>query len=160
MDKIEVTFTLNEVEVTRSIAADSRLLDLLRYECGETGTKEGCGEGECGACCVLLDGLPVNSCLVPAFQVCGRSVHTAESARPTDLEKLNASGTAQCGACSPGVVMVTRFLTQNPDVARDVDLRQFMSGNLCRCTGYDGILEGVKSVLGDHERIDSDEGPA
>ena len=147
MDKFELTFTLNGEPVTRSVPLDARLLDVLRYDCGCTGTKEGCGEGECGACTVLLDDLPVNSCLVPAFQVQGRTVETVESVRPTLAEMLNKAGTAQCGACSPGIVMSIRWLRSHAEVASRVDLRQFMSGNLCRCTGYDGVIAGVEQAL-------------
>jgi aerobic-type carbon monoxide dehydrogenase small subunit (CoxS/CutS family) len=147
MDRFELTFTLNGEQVTRSVPLDARLLDVLRYDCGCTGTKEGCGEGECGACTVLLDDLPVNSCLVPAFQVQGRSVETVESVGPALAEMLNRTGTAQCGACSPGIVMSIRWLRRHAEVASRVDLRRFMSGNLCRCTGYDGVIAGVEQAL-------------
>jgi aerobic-type carbon monoxide dehydrogenase small subunit (CoxS/CutS family) len=148
MDRFELKFRLNGRPVTRSVPLDARLLDVLRYDCGCTGTKEGCGEGECGACTVLLDGLPVNSCLVPAFQVAGRDVQTVESAEPAMLETLNATGATQCGACTPGIVMTTRWLRDRPEVLDDTSLRELMSGNLCRCTGYDGVMAGIKRVLG------------
>lgn len=147
MDKFELKFTLNGVPTTCTVPQDARLLDVLRYDCGCTGTKEGCGEGECGACTVLLDGLLVNSCLVPAFQVAGRNVETVESAAARVLEALNKTGTSQCGACSPGTVMSIRWLLEHPEVARGIDLREFLSGNLCRCTGYDGIVAGAEAAL-------------
>ncbi|MFH1749034.1 MAG: 2Fe-2S iron-sulfur cluster-binding protein [Planctomycetota bacterium] len=147
MDKFELSFTLNGEEITRTVPLDARLLDVLRYDCGCTGTKEGCGEGECGACGVLLDGLVVNSCLVPAFQVTGRKVDTVESVAADVLETLNRTGTAQCGACTPGIVSAIRWLLANPEHAKSLDLREFMSGNLCRCTGYDSILAGIREVL-------------
>ena len=147
MDKLALEFTLNGKPVQVTVPADARLLDVLRYDCGCTGTKEGCGEGECGACTVLLDGLPVNSCLVPAFQVRGRSVETVESVALPVVEALNRTGTAQCGACTPGFVMSIRWLLAHPEVAARVDLGEFLSGNLCRCTGYDGIVRGVREAL-------------
>ncbi|RMF75850.1 MAG: (2Fe-2S)-binding protein [Planctomycetota bacterium] len=147
MNEIELTFTLNGDDAAVRVAADARLLDVLRNECGATGTKEGCGEGECGACTVLLDGLPVNSCLVPAFQVAGCDVRTVESTDPATADTLNACGAAQCGACTPGVVMAVRWLIDHAGKARAADLREAMSGNLCRCTGYDGIIAGLESGL-------------
>ena len=147
MDKFELHFTLNGSEIVKTIRLDARLLDVLRYDCGCTGTKEGCGEGECGACCVLLDDLPVNACLVPAFQAQGAKIETVESVAPQLVETLNAAGTSQCGACTPGIVMSIRWLMEHPEVARDVDPREFMSGNLCRCTGYDGVIEGLRQAL-------------
>ena len=148
MGKLELTFTLNGQPVTHNVPLDARLLDVLRYDCGCTGTKEGCGEGECGACTVLLDGLPVNSCLVPALQAAGRNVQTVESAEPALLEKLNAAGATQCGACTPGIVMTTRWLRDHADLLDETSLRELMSGNLCRCTGYDGVMAGINHVLG------------
>lgn len=147
MDKFALTLTLNGKEMTRTVSLDARLLDALRSDFGSPGTKEGCGEGECGACCVLLDGLPVNSCLVPAFQAAGRRIDTVESTPPDLLQSLNATGTSQCGACTPGVVMSIRWILDHPEVARDGNLRELMSGNLCRCTGYDGIIAGLDQAL-------------
>ncbi len=147
----ELSFILNDHEITRTVPADARLLDVLRYDCHCTGTKEGCGEGECGACAVLMDGLPVNSCLVPAFQAAGRRVETVESIAREFAAKLNATGTSQCGACTPGIVMTARWLADHPEVLGKTPLREFMSGNLCRCTGYDGVIEGVEAVVSEEK---------
>src|SRR5262245_46481710 len=112
MESIPLEFTLNGARVSRNVPIDARLLDVLRYELDCTGTKEGCGEGECGACTVIMDDLPVNSCLVPAFQAAGRNVVTVESSLASLAAQLNATGTAQCGACTPGVVMTARWLLE------------------------------------------------
>lgn len=147
MEKFELKLILNGREEARPVPLDARLLDVLRYDFGLPGTKEGCGEGECGACCVILDGLLVNSCLVPAFQAQGRNVETVESTSPEMLAPLNRTGASQCGACTPGVVMSIRWLLEHPEIAAKMDSREFMSGNLCRCTGYDGIVAGLDLLL-------------
>ena len=120
---------------------------MLRDNCGCTGTKEGCGEGECGSCTVLLDGQLANSCLVPAFQLQGRTVETVESVSPELAKRLNATGTAQCGACTPGIVMTARWLLEHREALDQTTLRRLMSGNLCRCTGYDSIISAVEKCL-------------
>lgn len=145
-----VGFRLNGVEVVASgVAPMERLIDVLRDRLGWTGTKEGCGEGECGACTVLLDGLPVVSCLVPVCQVQGRAVTTIEglaavgSLSTLQAEFLDAGGT-QCGTCTPGILVSARaLLDENPDPSRD-QIREALAGNLCRCTGYQKIVDGVQ----------------
>jgi carbon-monoxide dehydrogenase small subunit len=92
---------------------------------------------------VLLDGLPANSCLIPAWQARGREVTTIESVTPADVSRMLDAGTTQCGACTPGVVMTARWIESNPDLLQQFDARQLMAGNLCRCTGYDGIIDGI-----------------
>ncbi|HEX2163677.1 MAG TPA: (2Fe-2S)-binding protein [Thermoanaerobaculia bacterium] len=131
-----------------------RLLDVLREQLGLTGAKEGCGEGECGACTVLLDGRPVLSCLVPLVQCEGREVVTVEGvAARTDgralIERFVAAGGVQCGACTPGIVVTAAaLLAAEPAPGRET-LRRALAGNLCRCTGYEAIL---RAFTGDAER--------
>ena len=147
-EKVELALTVNGA--TRRVRAwpMARLLDVLREECGLTGTKEGCGEGECGACAVLLDGRLVNSCLVPAAQADGGVITTIEGI--ADGERLHAvqqafleHGGAQCGMCTPGMVIAAvSLLAANPRPG-EAEVRAALAGNLCRCTGYVRIFESV-----------------
>jgi carbon-monoxide dehydrogenase small subunit/xanthine dehydrogenase small subunit len=120
-----------------------RLLDVLREDCGLTGTKEGCGEGECGACTVLLDGEPVNSCLVPFAQVRRARVVTIEGLTGSRRlqEAFVTEGGAQCGICTPGMVLAAAVL---PKKASLKEIRVGLAGNLCRCTGYEGIYRAIQ----------------
>jgi carbon-monoxide dehydrogenase small subunit len=135
----------------------TRLLDALREGFGLTGTKEGCGEGECGACTVLVDGEPVMSCLVPVCQAEGRKVETIESVggpeRLAPLQKalLEECG-AQCGICTPGMVMTARAFVRNGGSTKTAAIREALSGNLCRCTGYQHIVDAVARVVREKER--------
>ena len=118
-----------------------RLLYVLREECGLTGTKEGCGEGECGACTVLVDGRPVNSCLVPFGHVQGTSLVTIEGLRDHPLQRsFVAQGGAQCGICTPGMIMAAVALGPKPSLAA---MREGLAGNICRCTGYSAIYRSI-----------------
>jgi carbon-monoxide dehydrogenase small subunit len=144
---MEISFTLNGERVVVTVDPSDRLLDTLRESLGLKGTKEGCGEGECGACTVIFDGLPVNSCLIPTYQSRGHVVETIESVSPDELTALHSSGATQCGACSPGVVMTALWVRRNPELLSTHNLREVMAGNLCRCTGYDGIIDGLKGWL-------------
>ena len=144
-----LAFTLNGRALSGadgSIASPSmRLLDLLRLQAGQTGTKEGCGEGECGACAVLVDGEVVNSCLVPVGQLHGRTVTSIEGLPRTDplLEAFARAGATQCGICTPGMVLAARaLLDRQPDPSLD-EVREALAGNLCRCTGYARIYAAV-----------------
>jgi aerobic carbon-monoxide dehydrogenase small subunit len=149
MTTLTVAFTLNGKPVSLGVAPADRLLDTLRYQLGLTGTKEGCGEGECGACTVYLDGLPVNSCLIPTYQVRDRRVETIESLDPGALEPFERCGATQCGACTPGVVMTAWWIRQHRELLRTHTIRELMAGNLCRCTGYDGIVDSVEEAIGE-----------
>jgi aerobic-type carbon monoxide dehydrogenase small subunit (CoxS/CutS family) len=153
MTSLTVSFTLNGQPVSLGVDPAARLLDTLRYQLALTGTKEGCGEGECGACTVYLDGLPVDSCLVPTYQVQGRRVDTIESLDPAALEPFERCGATQCGACTPGVVMTAWWIREHRNLLSTHTIRELMAGNLCRCTGYDGIIDAVQDALeGDGRR--------
>jgi aerobic-type carbon monoxide dehydrogenase small subunit (CoxS/CutS family) len=122
-----------------------RLLDVLREDCGLTGTKEGCGEGECGACTVLIDGAPVNACLVPLAQVDGASVSTIEGLdgkHPLQHAFVEHGG-AQCGICTPGMIMAAVALGRKPTLDQ---MKVGLAGNLCRCTGYEAIYRSISSA--------------
>jgi len=138
-------FTLNGNSVDVDAHPMKRLLDVLREECELTGTKEGCGEGECGACTVLVNGVPVVSCLVPFAQVEGESVKTIEGLGDDHALQhhfMNEAG-AQCGICTPGMIMVASTLA--PDASLD-EIRVALAGNLCRCTGYEAIYRAIQKA--------------
>ena len=138
-------FTLNGQTADVSAPPMKRLLDVLREECGLTGTKEGCGEGECGACTVLLDGQPVVSCLVPFAQAEKCEVVTIEGlGGDHSLQRAFAEeGAAQCGICTPGMIMAAVALGSKPKLAA---IRTGLAGNLCRCTGYEAIYRAVRKA--------------
>ena len=141
--------TLNGKARTIKAHPMKRLLDAIREDCGLTGTKEGCGEGECGACTVLVDGVPVDSCLVPLAHVEGCRVITIEGAKATRTGKAlqNAFveyGGAQCGICTPGMILAATPLKTGASLH---DIQTALAGNLCRCTGYPAIFRSVEAVL-------------
>ena len=146
--KSEISFTVNGVVSTVRAYPMERLLDVLREELGLTGAKEGCGEGECGSCSVLMDGALVNSCLIPALQASGARITTIEGlGEPTRLHGLQKAflecGGAQCGICTPGMILAAfHLLRKKPDPTLE-DIREGLAGNLCRCTGYAQIFEAV-----------------
>lgn len=148
----KISFEVNGKRVSASVHSMERLLDVLREKLGLTGTKEGCGEGECGACSVFLDGELVNSCLIPVAQVQGCKVTTIEGIGDSqNLHPLQQSflqeGGAQCGICTPGMVMAAlALLKKNPKPKRE-DIKEALAGNLCRCTGYMKIFDSVEKAV-------------
>lgn len=140
-------FTLNGSAHEIAALPAARLIDVLREECGLTGTKEGCGEGECGACTVLIDGEPVCSCIVPVSQVANAEVTTIEGLNAEHpLQKLFMDEVgAQCGICTPGMIMAALSLGPTPTLD---DVRTALAGNLCRCTGYSAIYRAVMKWRG------------
>ncbi len=145
---MKVAFTVNGERVEADVNGRTRLLDLLRDRLFLTGAKEGCGEGECGACTVLIDGRATNSCLVLAPQIDGRDVLTVEGIAPDGgmhpiQRAFVEKGAVQCGFCTPGFIMSTYALLQENPNPTDEDIKTALEGNLCRCTGYAKILEAV-----------------
>jgi carbon-monoxide dehydrogenase small subunit len=141
-------FFVNGEPVEVEVPGMRRLLDVLREDLALTGTKEGCGEGECGACSVLLDGAVVDACLVPVCQVDGMSVRTVEGLGTQDqLNDLQAAfletGGAQCGICTPGMLMAAEAFLATGERGTDDSIREAIAGNLCRCTGYTKIVEAI-----------------
>ena len=146
-----LTMKLNGEQVTVEVNPDALLVDVLRNQLELTGTKEACGEGECGACTVLLDGEPVTSCLVPALKAHGREVTTVEGlASGGGLHPLQKafieSGAVQCGYCTPGMLMSAKALLDRNRQPTEEEIRQAISGNLCRCTGYVKIVDAIKAA--------------
>ncbi len=146
---IEVTIKVNGQDYTRSINPLLSLIDFIRDEIKLKGTKVGCGEGECGACTVILDGQTVNSCLVLAATANGKEVTTIEGLSSGDhihpiQEAFLEVGAVQCGYCIPGMVLSTKALLDKNLSATDEEIKEGISGNLCRCTGYSKIIEGIK----------------
>jgi aerobic carbon-monoxide dehydrogenase small subunit len=146
--KSDITLVVNGKTITVRAFPMERLLDVLRTQIGLTGTKEGCGEGECGSCSVLVDGALVNSCLIPVLQASGTHITTIEGlATDKRLHALQQAfldfGGAQCGICTPGMILAAvHLLSKNPQPT-GADIREGLSGNLCRCTGYVQIFEAV-----------------
>jgi len=146
--KFEIAFTVNNKAVTVRVHAMERLLDVLRRELGLTGTKEGCGEGECGSCSILIDGVLVNSCLIPVLQANDTKITTIEGlavdGRLCALQQafLDCGG-AQCGICTPGMILAAFHLLEKKPRPTAQEISEGLSGNLCRCTGYTQIIEAV-----------------
>ncbi len=144
----DIAFEVNGAAVTVSAAPGERLIDLLRGPLGLTGTKEGCGEGECGACTVLVDGRAVNACLTPAFEIEGHHVTTVEGLAAgnalSPIQKAFVDGGAiQCGFCTSGMLLASKALLDGNPHPKEAEVREGLTGNLCRCTGYAQIVEAV-----------------
>ena len=153
MSGMSIAFDLNGRTVILESPPMARLLDVLREEFRVTGTKEGCGEGECGACTVLVDGLAVNSCMIPVVQVRGCAVRTVEGIAESD-ERLHPVqdafiryGGAQCGICTPGFIVAAAELLEDNPKPNAAEVREALAGNLCRCTGYQKIVDSVVNAL-------------
>ena len=145
---MEIRFVLNGKEVSVDVSPSARLLDVLRMNFRLTGTKEGCGEGECGACTVLVNEEPYNSCLTPVINIVNKNVVTIEGFRETKAYQVIADafadmGGSQCGFCTPGMILASyAVLKKNPHPTEE-EIRVALSGNLCRCTGYQAIVNAV-----------------
>ncbi|HEV8370599.1 MAG TPA: (2Fe-2S)-binding protein [Pyrinomonadaceae bacterium] len=149
--KNQIQFKVNGQSRTVEVFPMARLLDVLREELQLTGTKEGCGEGECGACTVIIDGQIVNSCLIPVAQASGADITTIEGvAGESQLHAVQQAfidyGGAQCGICTPGMILAAVDLLKRNPAPTEADIRNGLAGNLCRCTGYIKIFESVVSA--------------
>jgi carbon-monoxide dehydrogenase small subunit len=147
----EISLVVNGEPKNLRVYPMERLLDVLRRQLGLTGAKEGCGEGECGSCSVLVDGVLVNSCLVPILQADGTNIITIEGlTEARELHHLQQAflecGGSQCGICTPGIIMAACYLSSKKPQPESEDIREGLSGNLCRCTGYAQICEAVSEA--------------
>ncbi|MFT9497640.1 (2Fe-2S)-binding protein [Anaerosolibacter sp.] len=149
---MELSITVNDIAYKLDVNPRMRLLDVLRENLGLTGAKEGCGEGECGACTIIMDGLAINSCMVLAHQARGKKIITVEAlAQDGELDRLQEAfinnGAVQCGYCTPGMLMSCKALLMNNPNPTDEEIRIAIEGNLCRCTGYIKIVQAVKEAI-------------
>ncbi len=153
--KTTISFVVNGVERTDTVGTTDLLVDFIRNGLGLTGTKVGCGIGECGACTVLLDGEPVNSCLVLAATIDGRVLTTVEGLAGDELNGLQKAfveeGAVQCGYCTPGMLLSAKALLDKNPAPTEEEIRKAISGNLCRCTGYEKILRAVEKAARSRE---------
>ena len=151
--KYPMTLKVNDELYELEVSANWTLLDVIREKCGLTGTKQGCGNGECGACTVLLEGEPVNACLILALQADGKRVVTIEALSKDGgthpiQEAFIRHGAIQCGFCTPGMILSVKALLDRNPKPEEVEIREALTGNFCRCTGYQKIVEAVQSLAG------------
>ena len=152
MNHVKLSFKLNGEDTSIQVLPNTLLVDLLRDTLGLTGTKIGCRAGECGVCTILLDGASVNSCLLPALKVAGKSVTTIEGLAKKDgqldviQESFMNEGAVQCGFCTPGMIMNAKELLEREPAPTETDIKNAISGVLCRCTGYNKIVQAVKTA--------------
>ncbi len=150
--KHRIQITVNEEEYDLLVHPNKTLLDLLRYDLGLTGTKEGCGEGDCGACTVIVNGKVVTACLVLAVEADGATITTIEGLHKGDelhpiQQAFVDSGAVQCGFCTPGMILTTKALLDEIPNPSEEDIKHYLEGNLCRCTGYTKILDAVNIAI-------------
>ncbi|WP_078577873.1 (2Fe-2S)-binding protein [Salipaludibacillus agaradhaerens] len=152
-EALNVTFHLNGNETTLYVAPSRRLVDVLRTDLAMTGTKISCEIGRCGACIVLVDGVPHNSCLLMIYQCEGKSVETIESLQHEKPNRVQQAfleeGALQCGYCTPGMVMALKGMLNNKENPTYNEMKEALAGNLCRCTGYGGILRVLRKLSSD-----------
>jgi carbon-monoxide dehydrogenase small subunit len=149
---VNITFRLNGDEITTDVKSNRRALDFIREDLGLAGTKEGCGEGECGACTIIVDGKAVNSCLMFAVEFDGKDVLTIEGIGKKELDEIQKAfvdkNGIQCGFCTPGMIMSIKALLDKNSEPDEEEIKTALEGNLCRCTGYYKIIEAVKYLSG------------
>lgn len=158
MKKYKINFVLNNERIEHEVAANRTLLKMLREDFDLTGAKEGCGQGECGACTILIDGKPVNSCLMLAVEADGKEILTVEGlSSGTKLDELQLSfiknGALQCGYCTPGMIMSAKALLNENSTPTEEEVKEAISGNLCRCTGYKKIVEAIMEVAEKNKHV-------
>ena len=149
--KKAIQLSVNGQQVQVSVGGNETLLDCLRNQLGLTGTKKGCDQGDCGACTVLVDGIPVNSCLMLAFEADGREIRTIEGLTQEDglhplQEAFISHNAVQCGFCTPGMILTAAALLKENPHPSETEIRHYLQGNLCRCTGYSKIVQAVQAA--------------
>lgn len=162
-NRLLIKLTINGQPKEVEVQPELRLIDLIRDELGLTGTKEGCGKGECGACTVIMDGKTVNSCMVLAFQADGSEILTIEGLSTGEelhpiQEAFIRQGAVQCGYCTPGMVLSAKALLDKNPHPNEEEIRRGISGNLCRCTGYQKIVDAVKDASKMYEDVQGGDG--